>query len=172
MSTHGLFKFTDENGSFVVFRHHDSYPEGAADALMKGFYKAWTLPRFEADELAASFVACNKSNGGGIRLVNGPVENNDQEYVYDVFQAKNGQMIVKAYCNGIEFFYGRLKDFCLKYNPDDAPEIVKVFHGEFTDAENTAMEAKKSEIRRVVYEAIGKLNKINDELENIVTVGE
>lgn len=169
MSTHGIYNFTDESGSFAAFRHHDSYPEGAAIALIRCFYVAWSLPRFEADELAAAFVAANKTCAGGVRLVNTPIANDDQEYVYNVFQAKNGQMIVKAFKDGTEFYYGRLKDFCLKYAPDRSNDIVKVFHGEI----DTAVENKKAEIRKVVKAALDALDKMKDEIEDIaVSVGE
>lgn len=170
--TPAIFSFTDKNDSNALYIHCDGDPEGAAVSILKAFYRAWTLPRFEANELSAAMVAANKMKAGHVRLVNSPVAIDQCEFVYEIFQAKNGQMIVKAFEDGKEFFYGRLKDFCLKYNPDAANDIVNVFHGEFTDAENSAMEAKKSEIRRLVNEALGKLDKIKDELENIVTVGE
>ena len=77
MSTSGVFVFKDHpnDPGYAVYKHHDCYPTGAAPAILGAFQYAWKLPRFEADELAASFVAFNKQpptynmQGGGVRLM-------------------------------------------------------------------------------------------------------
>jgi hypothetical protein len=127
MSTRAVYKFTSEGESYSVYKHHDGYPEGAAqwlqDTLDSGL--AWELPRFEADEFAAAFIAANKKQPGGIRLINGHDIPEDVEFIYLVGQAKNGQLVLSAWnydnytakqanpasITASPFFYGRLKDF-------------------------------------------------------------
>ncbi len=89
MSTRACYTFLDtflsETRSFHVFKHHDGYPyaqchtgeeAGGLVWIRNAFIYAWDLPRFEADEFAASFVAANKTprknawDGGGVRLIN------------------------------------------------------------------------------------------------------
>lgn len=138
MSTRAVYSFYDlfdttqtwQVNGYHVYKHHDGYPEGAAFALAKTLENAWELPRFEADEFAASFVASNKSNSGGVRLANSQTSATDIEYAYEVFQSKNGQLILRAFdvnCWGATprktvFFYGRLKDFIIKYGDKKAKE--------------------------------------------------
>lgn len=57
--------------AFNVYIHGDGYPTGAA-AYVKGALKyAWELPRFEADEFAASLCASAKEGikGGNARFM-------------------------------------------------------------------------------------------------------
>ena len=81
MSTRAIYTFYDSDDEIHVYKHHDGYPytgglhngeafDGGGLVWIKdakGF--AWDLPRFEADEFAASFVKANKSVGGGVRLI-------------------------------------------------------------------------------------------------------
>ena len=81
MSTRAIYTFYDSANEVHVYKHHDGYPytgglhngeafEGGGLVWIKdakGF--AWDLPRFEADEFAASFVKANKSVVGGVRLI-------------------------------------------------------------------------------------------------------
>lgn len=68
MSTRACYRFFPENGPFyndfpgvvTVYKHHDGYPKGAATAIEAALDFAWALPRFEADEFAAAFVAAGK----------------------------------------------------------------------------------------------------------------
>lgn len=60
MSTRALYTFRDNDGSYNVYKHHDGYPTGAAIAILNALTLAWVLPRYEADEFAAGFVAANK----------------------------------------------------------------------------------------------------------------
>lgn len=88
MSTRAVYLFTDAKGpyaqSFMVYKHHDGYPSGAADAITAGRAKAWQGARFEADEAAASFVAGAKTSAGGVRLMHGDLTSapGDAAYVY------------------------------------------------------------------------------------------
>ncbi len=63
MSTRALYTFRDFDGEeHHVYKHHDGYPTGAAEALANALPYAWKLPRYEADEFAAAFVAGNKGH--------------------------------------------------------------------------------------------------------------
>jgi hypothetical protein len=65
-----MYSFYDPDGScYHVYKHHDGYPTGAAEALANALTLAWPLPRYEADEFAAAFVAANKDTRGEIRLM-------------------------------------------------------------------------------------------------------
>jgi hypothetical protein len=63
MSTRGMVTFRSADGSeeHHVYVHSDMYPTGAADKIVAALEYAWQLPRYEADEFAAAFVAANKS---------------------------------------------------------------------------------------------------------------
>lgn len=94
-----MYEFKDDSGRWMVYVHHDGYPTGAAQkftaTLKSGL--AWELPRFEADEFAAAFVAANKKQPGSIRLLSGPQEATDIEFYYIVSQAANeGKLIIDA----------------------------------------------------------------------------
>ena len=81
MSTRAIYTFYDSDDEIHVYKHHDGYPytgglhngetfEGGGLVWIKDAKAfAWDLPRFEADEFAASFVKANKSVGGGVRLI-------------------------------------------------------------------------------------------------------
>lgn len=81
MSTRAIYTFYDSRTEVHVYKHHDGYPycklrgqfgggEAGGLAWINDAKKlAWDLPRFEADEFAASFVAANKPEGGGVRLI-------------------------------------------------------------------------------------------------------
>ena len=62
MSTRALYTFIDGDSTHHVYKHHDGYPEWAAKHIEAALPFAWALPRFEADEFAAAFVAANKSH--------------------------------------------------------------------------------------------------------------
>ena len=85
MGTRAIYIFEDEPDhverpdEVYVYKHYDNYPEGAVDFIENAKEFAWGLPRFEADEFAASFVAANKSRtGGGVRLVNASFKDRDE----------------------------------------------------------------------------------------------
>ena len=73
MSTRACYRFIPDNGPndwpgvVTVYKHHDGYPTGAAKAIEAALDYAWQLPRFEADEFAAAFVAANKRSVSSIR---------------------------------------------------------------------------------------------------------
>jgi len=114
MSTSGTFTFTDNVDSYHVYVHWDCYPTGAAEYLEATLQagKVWELPRFEADEFSAGFVATVKNNGGNVRLVNGTIEQGNHDYDYHVFKV-NHELSVSVSSGGIHnvLFIGSLKDF-------------------------------------------------------------
>ena len=60
----------DEDCYYGVYKHYDGYPQGAAAHIENAKAYAWPLPRWEADEFAAAFVAANKNpKGGEVRLL-------------------------------------------------------------------------------------------------------
>ena len=77
MITRAMYTFVDSTkdggGKYHVYKHHDGYPEDAVQHISGLLRFAWKLPRFEADEAAASFVAANKNEGGGVRLMHSGV---------------------------------------------------------------------------------------------------
>jgi len=94
MSTRATYTFVETGGVdqkyYHVYKHHDGYPEGAAKWIAAALDYAWPLPRYEADELAAAFVAANKDGSGGIRLVADGSKNAwknkaaDQDFHYEI----------------------------------------------------------------------------------------
>lgn len=73
MSTRAIYIFADDFNNpaaevYVVYKHHDGYPDGARGFVAEAMKYAWEMPRFEADEFAAAFVAANKDSPGGVRL--------------------------------------------------------------------------------------------------------
>jgi hypothetical protein len=101
MSTRAVYTFVDANSEFHVYKHSDGYPRGAAQAIIKALTVAWSLPRYEADDFAASFVSANKTGPGAVRLIpSGKFEDvapMDVEYHYVVSPGKGGQLLVTAY---------------------------------------------------------------------------
>lgn len=88
MSTRAVYGFKDESGQHWVYIHHDGYPTGAAQYLKawRDSKLHWELPRFEADEAAAGFIAANKDCPGSVRCTTGPEAHGDIEYAYLVTQ--------------------------------------------------------------------------------------
>ena len=109
MSTRACYTFCDPNGSrYHVYKHHDGYPYHGQRSAIDGVLSecgglvwienakpfAWELPRFEADDYAAAFVAANKPiDGGGVRLIRTPEPwefSSDSEYWYKVSVSSGG----------------------------------------------------------------------------------
>lgn len=80
MSTRAIYTFKDlEGDTFTVFKHYDGYPTamGAYKFIQNALSYAWKLPRFEADEFSAAFIAANKSQAGDLRLLDSQSTNGD-----------------------------------------------------------------------------------------------
>jgi hypothetical protein len=85
MSTRAVYTFKGFGETYHIYKHYDGYPSGAAESLSKALGKAWDLPRYEPDELAAAFVAANKSGPGGVRIMSKRTQASDVEYGYTVY---------------------------------------------------------------------------------------
>ncbi len=84
MGTRAVYTFIDNDERHSVFKHWDGYPRGACKFIANALPLAWGLPRFEADEFAAAFVAANKKEAGNVRLTSGPDAHGDLEYAYEI----------------------------------------------------------------------------------------
>lgn len=84
MSTRATYEFRDGRGAHTVYQHHDGYPAGGLQWIANAIPLAWPLPRFEADEFAASFIAGNKDRGGSVRLTRGRDAHGDTQFHYVV----------------------------------------------------------------------------------------
>ena len=92
------YEFVDEYDSFTVYKHHDGYPKskyGAYGHIQKSITFAWPIPRFEACDFSAAFVAGNKSqaSGGGVYLTKDRYSHADTQYHY-VISLKNKTLYV------------------------------------------------------------------------------
>jgi hypothetical protein len=104
MSTRGVYTFIDKNERFHVYKHWDNYPEhpqGNEDInayawIRQAKARAWDLPRFEASEFAAGFVATHKNDGGGVYLTKHYNRHADIDYRYEV-RAVGDKLEVRAF---------------------------------------------------------------------------
>lgn len=71
MSTRAVYLVKDKYNTFMVYKHQDGYPSGAAKLLNEARSRSWPGNRFEADEAAASIVAAGKEGAGGVRIGRG-----------------------------------------------------------------------------------------------------
>jgi hypothetical protein len=102
MGTRSIWTFADTD--FIpekehhVYKHWDGYPEGASAFLIKTLLseRAWALPRWEADEFAAAFIAANKEGPGDIRLSSGRHDACDVEYGYTLWSTQKGTLSIRA----------------------------------------------------------------------------
>jgi hypothetical protein len=83
MSTRAIYTFKDDREEHHVYKHYDGYPSGAIEFIIKALDLSWELPRFEADEFAASFIAANKDEAGDLRLTSGPDAHGDLSFKYE-----------------------------------------------------------------------------------------
>lgn len=94
MSTRAVYTFIDGEDSYPVYKHHDGYPSGAAQWIAAALPYAWPLPRFEAAEFAAAFIAGNKpapkayggnvQQGGAVYMTQGRNVHGDLDYAYEI----------------------------------------------------------------------------------------
>lgn len=134
MSTRAVYTFTDANKeTFHVYKHHDGYPSGACEWIEAAKGRAWPLPRFEADEFGAAFVAANKPNdgypGGGVRLMPcGDIKKlapMDIAYWYDI--KPKGQTLHVS-CYSIDNWEGKFKRSKVFSGPlESFAEFVKTY---------------------------------------------
>ena len=95
MGTRAVITFKDDDGSHSVYQHWDGYPEDIKKNIEKAKSLAWPLPRFEADEFAAAYVAVNKNGEGNIRLTKGVKSHCDLAYSY-IVKCVNGVLKITS----------------------------------------------------------------------------
>ena len=88
MGTRAIYTFEDQNDTRHIFVHYDGYPTGAAIYFEQWLNAgtSWPLPRFEADEAAAGFVAAVKDGPGNVRICDKRTAYADVEFGYTVEQ--------------------------------------------------------------------------------------
>lgn len=92
MGTRAVLIFTDiEGDEFAVYKHWDGNPRNIARLLDEARLYAWPVPRFEADEFAAAFVAAAKKGEGDVRLMHDANADVGQQYTYTVTATLNKQ---------------------------------------------------------------------------------
>lgn len=100
MSTRCSIEFKDAFGSFNVYQHSDGYPSSIVPNIQRALKQAWELPRYEADECGAAYVAANKTGAGNLRLMDGGprawVKICDACYHY-VVTLEGGELLVTVY---------------------------------------------------------------------------
>jgi hypothetical protein len=125
MATRGTYTFKDDSHVIRIYKHWDNYPSTALKFIEKALEYAWELPRFEADEFAASFVAANKSkDGGDIRLGDVPAGHRE-EYNYEITLKNNELYIVCTDIVGEEQFSGSLNTCQKMFELQEAARLIK-----------------------------------------------
>jgi hypothetical protein len=112
MGTRAVYTFIDQDDRHSVYKHWDGYPAWACRFIANALPLAWPLPRFEADEFAAAFVAANKKQAGDLRLTTGPEAHGDLSYRYEIC-CPGGQLHVRIYRGAGEnppLFEGAIED--------------------------------------------------------------
>lgn len=120
MSTKAIFTFKDDSrGVYNVYNHWDGDPEYAYNKIKNALPYAWKLPRFEADEFSAAFIAGNKTEHGNFRCyIGNKADNPDIDFHY-IVTLKDNELYIEAQVLQIEkkkykwvtFFKGSFKEF-------------------------------------------------------------
>ena len=97
MGTRTVLTFKDRHDSYSVYQHYDGYPTTVLPSLKDAKEYAWDLPRFEASDFAAAFIAANKQKGGGnIYFTDSYKSHSDLEYRYEI-EGTDKNLFVKIY---------------------------------------------------------------------------
>lgn len=101
MSTRCNVVVKDEYQSIQLYKHYDGYPENMLPLIQKSTALAWDLPRFEADDFAAAFVATAKTGSGDV-YIDGDHQgqeslHGDIDYLYIVKQGAEGVPMIEVY---------------------------------------------------------------------------
>jgi hypothetical protein len=118
MGTRTVLTFKDKHNSFSVYHHYDGYPEHILPAIEAAKEFAWDLPRFEASDFAAAFIAANKQKGGGnIYMTDSYESHSDLEYRYDITSRDKELLVnvykVEEYDEGNNAVYGLIEEVTL-----------------------------------------------------------
>lgn len=121
MATRGIYKFIDNDSTYYFYKQWDNYPSGAATFIQNALKLSWKLPRLEADEFSASFVAANKTRNGDVTLLHALNEDDlsSVSFLYEI-SCKDGKIYVDARDtqNGTHCFNGSLDEFSARYKDD------------------------------------------------------
>jgi hypothetical protein len=94
MSTRAVITFADDGQQFHVYKHGDGQPAEIGKALEATLPYAWPLPRYEATDFAAAFIAANKQkHGGGIALTTHWTDHGDLGYRYLLYVSERTVMV-------------------------------------------------------------------------------
>ena len=124
MGTRAVYTFKDKYNTHHVYKHYDGYPrgagagDGAIGAIEAAKEYAWDLPRFEASDFSAAFIAANKGQGGGdVYMTDGYEYHMDLEYRYEIEKQDNKLFIkvykVEDYDDGNNPVYGLIEEITL-----------------------------------------------------------
>ena len=112
MSTNALIYIVEQSDNadgpdkaYAIYKHWDGHPQGVQPMIERALTLAWPLPRFEADEFAASFVAANKKASGDVRLVNPDEAGNtwfDFVYVIRHMEGSDKLNVTVGHCTGMD----------------------------------------------------------------------
>lgn len=94
-STRAVVTIKDQSDTFHIYTHSDGYPEYQVVRIVKALEFAWPLPRFDAMDFSAAFVAASKKHGGEIYLTKDWREHGDLEFRYEV-SARSGEYFGKG----------------------------------------------------------------------------
>jgi hypothetical protein len=112
MSTNALIYIVEQGDvidrpdkTYAIYKHWDGYPSGVQSMIEDALKIAWPLPRFEADEFAASFVAANKKGSGDVRLMHPDDASNmwfDFVYVIRHMEGSDKLNVTVGHCTGYD----------------------------------------------------------------------
>lgn len=111
MGTRAVYTFKSHGEAFAVYKHWDNDPLCASQFISQACLKAWDLPRFEADEFAAAFVAANKEKQGDVRLIKSARQCGDAAYFYEVEHDGTSLVVTCRDWERKRIFKGRLGEF-------------------------------------------------------------
>lgn len=116
MGTRAVYTFIDSYNEFHVYGHWDGDPQSVVEKISNMLKFAWPLPRFEADECAAAFIAGNKKEGGGdIYLTSNYTNHDDLSYRYEISCVDNDLYIKVFDFENKNIFEGSFDNFKDKY---------------------------------------------------------
>lgn len=129
MGTRAVYTFIDEEERHSIYKHRDGYPRWGCQFIANALPLAWPLPRFEAKEFAAAFVAANKKQAGDIYLTSRPGVHGDLAYAYEIF-CPGGQLqvrILKVGYHGPGYCWAEYQPL-FKGSLEDAQQFASTFN--------------------------------------------
>ncbi len=97
MGTRAVITFKSMTESFAVYVHTDGVPENIIPALQSAKQYAWPLPRFEAEDFAAAFIAAHKPPCGGAIYCTTCAADHDNLAFHYVVTADGASLFVEAH---------------------------------------------------------------------------